>query len=342
MKTSFLIFIFFFFIITDTFPQEKIWRLNLFNFIDNSEFGRSDVKIPQTMSGVSLAPEFGLGWDTVHKIMAGVNLIHEYGSPDAIDKLYPTAYYEFSRDRFKFLIGAFPRIPATGNYPRLFFQDSIYYYRPNINGTFWEYRNDRSYFNLWLDWTGRQTETVNESFFTGMSGRLSHNMFYLQDFAYLFHLAEKKDPVVEEPIHDNGLNLLSVGIDLSGRTNLRKLEANAGWVLGLERDRLNNSGWIVLKGLLIETRAEYKRIGLFNSFYAGEGLMYFYKQYGNKLYWGDPAYRAKVYNRSDFYAILVNSRKVNVEFTYSLNFLENRMYHQQILRVIVDLNSQKY
>jgi hypothetical protein len=341
MKTSFWIFIFFIFICADSFSQEKIWKLDVFNFLDNSEFGRSALKIPQTMAGVIVAPEAGLGWDSVHKVIIGVNLMHEYGSIDAIDKFYPTAYYEYYRESRKFIIGAFPRIDAIEKYPRLFFQDSISYYRPNINGTFFEYRQDQSYINIWLDWTGRQTSTVNEAFFIGISGRITRDIFYLQDFGYMFHFAEKKDPLVEEALHDNMLNLISLGTDLSERTGLKKLEANAGWVLGLERARLDNTGWIMLNGLLIETKVEYKRFGLFNTFYAGDGLMYYYEQYGNKLYWGDPVYRAKIYNRSDFYVNLLDSRRVNIEFTYSLHFLENRMYNQQMLKVIVNLDSQK-
>ena len=167
MKTSFWILISFLFICSDSFSQEKNWRLDLFSFFDNTEFGRSAVKIPQTMAGVMVAPEFGLVWDSIHKVNIGVNLMHEYGSPNAIDKFYPTAYYEFNKGSVRFIMGAFPRSSVIENYPRLFFQDSISYYRPNINGIFWEYRQNQNYFNVWLDWTGRQSKTVNEAFFHG-------------------------------------------------------------------------------------------------------------------------------------------------------------------------------
>jgi hypothetical protein len=108
------------------FRRKINWRLDLFSFFDNTEFGRSAVKIPQTMAGVQVAPELGVVWDTLNKVNIGVNLLHEYGSPNAIDKFYPTAYYESYRGPLRFIMGAFPRSRAIENYPRLFFQDSIH------------------------------------------------------------------------------------------------------------------------------------------------------------------------------------------------------------------------
>jgi hypothetical protein len=291
------------------------------------------------MAGLMVAPEVGLGWDTIHKFNIGVNLIHEYGSPNAIYKFYPTAYYEFNRDVQRFLMGAFPRSRVIGNYPRLFFQDSISYYRPNMNGLFWEYRKDKNYLNVWLDWTGRQSKTLNEAFFIGFSGRYNYGVFYLQHFGYMFHLAGKMDPVTEEALHDNILFHTSAGIDLSDKTFFSTLETNAGWVSRLERSRADNTGWIKLNGFLMEARAEYKCFGLFNTFYRGDGMMYFYHQKGNRLYWGDPVYRANIYDRSDFYVIFMRRRTVNIKLTYSLHFLEKRVYNEQMLKVVVNLSS---
>jgi len=341
MKTSFWIFVSFLLISSEAFSQEKDWKINLFNFFDNTEFGRSAVKIPQTMAGVQVAPELGVVWDTLNKVNVGVNLLHEYGSPNVIDKFYPTAYYESDRGPFRFLMGAFPRIGTIDNYPRLFFQDSVLYYRPNVNGIFWEYRKGDNNANVWLDWTGRQSKTVNEEFFIGFSGRFKTGIFYLQHFGAMFHYAGKMDPVTEEPLHDNLLFLTSAGIDLSDGTGFSKLETNAGWVTRLERSRSDNSGWIASNGLLVETRVEYKWFGLFNTFFSGNDMMHYYNVLGNKLYWGDPAYRSKVSDRSDFYIRFLQSRSVDLEFTYSLTFMEGRTYNEQMLKINVNLNSLK-
>lgn len=324
---------------TPLFSQEKNWRLDFFSFFDNTEFGRSKVTIPQTMAGVMVAPEFGLTWDTVHKVNVGINLLHEFGSQKAIDRYFPTAYYEYTRGAFRFMMGAFPRSRAVDKYPRLFFQDSISYYRPNINGLFWEYRKQKNYANVWLDWTGRQSKTLNEAFFIGFSGKYNLGIFYVQHFGYMFHLAGKMDPIVEEALHDNVLFHTSAGIDLSGKTFFNTFDINAGWVSRRERSRAENTGWIKLDGFLLETRLEYKWFGLFNTFYSGDGMMYFYKDKGNELYWGDPVYRAKQYDRTDFYITFIHAKTVNLQLTYSLHFLESRIYNEQMLKVNINLNS---
>src|SRR3989339_298714 len=80
----------------ETFSQEVLWKVKVFSFFDNSEFAESEYKVPQTLSGIQIAPEIGLRWDSVHITGAGANLLHEFGSNDPVDKLYLTAYYEFN------------------------------------------------------------------------------------------------------------------------------------------------------------------------------------------------------------------------------------------------------
>ena len=319
------------------FSQVPFWHAGLFTFFDNNEFGKSAVKIPQTMAGVMIAPEIGLVWDSVHRINTGVNLMHEFGSPDFSGKVYPTAYYDYSSKPFMFIMGAFPRSEVLDKYPRLFFQDSVSYYRPNMNGIFCQYGKENYHIDLWLDWTGRQSFSDRETFFVGISGRYNTGMLYAQHFSYMYHFAGRMNPVFNEALHDNCLFLTSAGIDLSEKTFFDRLEANAGWVLGLERARADNTGWIAMHGLLIETKAEYRFAGLFNTFYQGRGQMYFYNNHDIDLYWGDPVYRARTYNRTDFYLCFLNKKTLNLELTYSLHILEGRVYHEQLLKVRVNL-----
>jgi len=319
--------------------QEKIWQLSLFSFFDNVEFGGSEVKVPRTMAGLMFAPEAGLRWDSVHRISVGMSMMHEFGSRRKIEHIYPTAYYELLKESTRFLIGAFPRAVATGRYTRLFFQDSLSYYRPNVEGIFLGFNVERGHFNLWLDWTGRQSPEVNEAFFTGINARYREGMFYLDHSGYMYHFAAKKDPVVDEALHDNLLFHTSMGIDLSGKSFFDILDLNAGWVAGLERARADNTGWIKLHGMLVEARAEYRGIGLFNTFYHGDRLMVFYGDHSTDLYWGDPAYRAGNYNRADMYIRFINKRNINLELTWSLHFLESAVYHEQMLKVRIDLNN---
>jgi len=337
MKTSFLILISLVFC-SDLLSQEFSWQLRLNNFIDNMEFISSEVKKPQTLAGVNVEPRIGFTWDTIHQLHIGVNMIHEYGSPDVIDQISPLAYYEFNRKHLTFLMGAMPRDRITGSYPRILFQDSVKFYRPYINGVFFEYRNRSNYINTWLDWTGRQSETVNEAFFIGLSGRYNRGMFYLQNYGYLFHYAEKLSPETRVPLHENVFSLTSLGADFTGKTFFTRLEINAGWLFSLERSR-GETDWISLNGFYSEARVEYKWFGLLNSFYTGDGLMYFYDTHGNDLYWGDPVYRVNTHDRTEFYVKFLQNRTVDIELGWSFHFLEGNVYQEQLLTVNININS---
>jgi len=326
------------FLSSKLFSQDFFWQTGLFSFFDNLEFADSHVKIPQTMAGIMISPEVGLQWDSIHRVVGGVNLMHEFGSTEVIDNIYPTAYYEYCRNPFTFIMGAFPRLMALERYPRMFFQDSLSYYRPNINGMFLQYGKDQKYVNLWLDFTGRQSQNVREAFFVGLNGMYSTGIFYARHFGYMFHFASSKDSYSDEPIHDNLLFLTSAGADLSERTFFDKLECEIGWVLGLERSREGDADWIAMNGFQAEAKAEYRFAGISSTFYAGRGMMYFYEDYGNELYWGDPVYRARVYDRTDIYVRFLRKQNVDLELTWSLHFLEGNVYNEQMLKLRVDLN----
>lgn len=317
--------------------REKFWQLGLYSFFDNIEFGQSAFKIPQTLAGVIISPSIHVQWDSVHNIIGGVNFLKEFGSKNYIDDFFLTAYYHYDKQYFRFMMGAFPRKFALEHYPRIFFQDSLAYYRPNINGVLWEFNYKNFHANSWLDWTGRQDYDVNEAFLLGLSGRFNKAILYFQYFSYLNHFAAKKDPVVSESLHDNAQVLVSAGIDLSGKTIFDVLDFNAGWTLGVDRSRSEHSGWINQHGFISEQRLEYHGLGLFNSLYIGEGQMHFYYKHANKLYWGDPIYQAKKYNRSDLYLSFLRKKNIDAKVIYSLHFAEGRIYHEQIIRLSLNV-----
>jgi hypothetical protein len=323
------------------YSQQTNWGVGLFTFFDNAEFGGSSVQIPQTMAGVRFAPELNIGFDSLHSVVVGFNLLHEWGSEKTIGGLAPTAYYRYSGKTFNFTVGAFPRNFAVHRYPRIFLRDSVSYYRPEMCGILWEYVGNRLFANVWLDWTSRQSKELREAFFVGFSGKYTPGIFYVQHFSYMHHFAGKMDPVIDEALHDNLLFLTSIGLDYPHRTVFEKLEINAGWVAGLDRARADNTGWIMNNGFLSEARIEYKRAGFFNTFFIGKEHMYFYEKHNKELYWGDPFYRANTYNRSDVYLDFIETDMVNARIIYSLHFTERTMYHQQALKVSVNLNNIK-
>ncbi|GHT06576.1 hypothetical protein FACS189423_11490 [Bacteroidia bacterium] len=304
------------------------------------EFSGSSVQNSQTMAGVHLVPEIGLSWNDKHRIYAGADGLHEYGSNQTVDYYDPIVYYEYDGQPFRFYMGAIPRQLVLDKYPRMFFQDSIRNYRPVINGLFWEYTSNENYANIWLDWASRQTHTRHEAFFMGWSGRYNLGIGYAQHFGYMFHFANLKDPVVPEAVHDNGLLLTSVGVDLAAKTGFDKLEANAGWSVGMDRDR-GLAVWNKPQGLLSEIKVEYRGLGLFNTYYKGGSQQVYYGDHGNELYWGDPVYRSKEYDRIDGYIQFLKTNVVQLKFVYSLHFMEKQSYHSQAFYAVFDLDKLK-
>ena len=338
-RTIFILFLALF-PITCSFAQDFVWQAWVHSFFNNHEFSGCTVKTSQTMAGVHFVPQLGLSYQDNHRIFAGIDAMHEFGSDKAVDFYFPLAYYRFDGEHFNFYMGAFPRKPLLKNYPRMFFQDSVLNYRPVINGLFWEYRSKKDdYFNVWLDWTGRQSYDRREAFFMAWSGRYSYGMFYGQHFLYMFHYAASMNPLISEPVQDNGLVLTSIGVDLAGKTNFEKLEVNIGWSAGLDRNRGNNEGWKIPNGFLSELTVEYRGVGLFNTLYTGQGQQSFYSRHQNRLYWGDPLYRASKYNRTDFYVNFIKNSVVNVKLVYTLHFLESKMFHEQSLYAVFDLDN---
>lgn len=339
MKRIFLVIIPCVLLILPVSAQRKVWKVGVNSFFDNTEFGHSKVQMPQTMAGVHLAPEIGLSWDTIHRVFVGVDALHEYGSNKVIDYIDPIAYYEYNSAPFRFFMGAFPRKLVLEDYPRIFFADSINNYRPTINGFCWEYARGNSYIRAWLDWTSRQTHQRHEAFFMGESARVSLGNFYAQHFGYMFHYAGVIDPPVPDALHDNGLYVTSLGLDLAKKTGFEKLETNVGWAVGVEDGRGENTGWLKHNALLFETKIEYRGLGLENSYYNGDGQMSFYNDHGMDLYWGDRIYRAKEYDRADFYVHFFHSEVVETKLMFTLHFAEKQMYNEQSLYVCFNLDN---
>ena len=336
-----LLFLLFFGIIESTFSQEVLYKAGLHSFFDNNEFKGCEIGTSQTMAGVHAVPQIGLSLDTTHRIFVGVDAMHEFGRDKIIGYLSPIAYYEFSGEHFRFYMGAFPRSPLLDKYPRFFFQDSILNYRPTMTGLFWEYSSKKGgYMNVWLDWTSRQTDTNREAFFMGWSGRYNRNIVYGQHFGYMYHFAGVKDPAIYAPLHDNGRMWTALGIDLSSKTPFEKLDINVGLAIGLERNRESNNGrWYCPQGLLSQVKIEYRGLGLFNTYYRGDSQGKFHNQYGSRLYWNDPLYRATSYNRLDGYLYFVKSGLVTLKFIYSLHFVERGVFHEQQFYATFDMDN---
>ncbi len=325
------------------FSQDLLWKVGVYNLFDNSEFDRSDIRASRTMTSTQLQPLIGLGIEEKHRIMAGVDLVKEWGSKRLLDNVVPIAYYQYFTPRLEFLVGAFPKRRLLERYPRNMLSDSVLWQRPAINGFLLEYKAEQSYANLWLDWTGGERNSVVESFFIGWSGRWQRGILYGQHFGYMFHLvkidslAHNQNPT-SISVKDNIKTVTSLGVDLAKTTIFDKLTTNVGLSASAERDRLTGEYHLPM-GLIWETEAEYQGIGLKNTLYYGDSQQRMYRQYGNLLYWGDLMYKTNLYDRADLMVYFYKSNILNITLNLSLHFTDGQFYNQQILTATFDLDN---
>lgn len=310
--------------------QQLEGSIGLHTFADNREYTRSD-RFSQTIFGARLSPEIGLLLDSVHRIRVGFNAFHEFGSPKFTAKIDPVIYYQYQKNKVSFYMGAFPRHNLLDDYPRAIFNDTLSYYRPNVEGMLLKWNTGKGHQTVWIDWTSRQTDLDRETFLFGLSGLYKAGVFFVSHYAMMFHNAHPGISIPGDHIQDNGAAALKLGLDLSSRTALDSLTFNTGGLMSFERTR-SIGGWETPAGLLLEMHAGYKQFGLTNSLYLGEG---------HQLIYGDQFYTAKQYNRTDFSYTPIRYKNIEGKFVFSLHFLKGVVDNQQAFSLRYNIDGSK-
>lgn len=320
--------------------QTLEWKAGMYHFFDNTEFLGSSYVNDQTMAGIRFSPEIGLKMNQ-HHFSVGFDALKSYGSPNLVDSCSPTAYYLFDNGHFRFMMGSFAREGQLNEYSRAFFQDSIRYYRPNMNGFLLAYTGDDFKAKLFLDWTGKQSPTVHEAFFVGASAAYKKSIFTAEAQALMFHHAGS---LQLRGVRDNILLHPALGLDLAGQTWLDSLTLSVGTLVGLERHRALANNYTSRTGLLVELDATYKGFGMASSTYFGEGIMIDYTSMGSELYWGDPLYRGTFYSRVDLSYDFLRLPYLTGKINFANHFSEGNFYVEQslIVRATLGSNSKKF
>jgi len=216
-------------------------------------------------------------------------------------------------------MGAFPRHKLLDDYPRAIFNDTLTYFRPNVEGMLVKLNTGKGHQTVWIDWTSRQTDIDRETFLFGLSGSYKTGIFFTSHYAMMFHNAGPGISIPGDHIQDNGAAALKIGVDLSHLTVLDSLTFNTGGLISFERTR-SVSDWETPAGLLLEMHAGYKQFGVTNSLYLGEG---------HHLIYGDQFYTTNTYNRTDLTYTPIRYRNIEGKFIFSFHFLEGEMDSQQ-------------
>jgi hypothetical protein len=300
-------------------------------FMDNREY-KDFVARSRTYSGSRNALNFGLNVDSLNSFVVGVNAIHEFGAVPYFLKADPVAYYNFKNKNWQFNVGEFPREGLIDNYPRALLNDTLQYYRPNIEGMFLRFMSNNKAFteSMWIDWVSRQTDTQREEFLFGLEGKYKpdqYGPFYISHYFLLLHDAGAAILTPNDHIMDNGGAQVRLGLDFSHKTVLDSLSIEAGGMVSLERtrgvDQLQTP-----EGFVASLYASYWRFAIFNEFYAGKGSYIIY---------GDSFYEKKFYNRLDFIITPFVARRLKGQFVFTVHRTPGFTSNQEAFRLTYDL-----
>jgi len=306
-------------------------HFNALGFLDNHEYKEFEAR-SHTYSGTRLLLDFGLHLDSLNSFIVGANALHEFGAQPFFGKVDPVAYYRYKSANWQFNAGQFPREGLIDDYPRALLNDTLRYYRPNVEGLLARYNNRHGFETFWIDWVSRQTATDREQFLFGMSGKYSPKVdgsFYIKHYFLLLHDAGAEVLLPNDHINDNGGAQVRLGLDLTHKqTKLDSLAIEAGGMISLERSR-GIDGFRTPAGFVASVYASYHRLAVFDEFYKGQG---------SHIDYGDSYYAETTYNRIDFIYTPFLFKGVKGQFVFSFHQTQiSTGSNQEVFRITYDM-----
>ena len=297
-------------------------------FLDNREY-KDFVARSRTYSGTRTALDFGLNIDSLNHFVVGVNAIHEFGALPFFLNVDPVAYYKSKT--WDFYAGEFPREGLVDNFPRALFNDTLLYYRPNIQGLLASYHNEHFMQTGFIDWLSRQTDTQREQFIFGEEGKYRPSVtgpFYISHFAFMMHDAGAAILLPDDHITDNGGAEVKMGLDFTKKQQLLdSLSFEAGVLVSFQRER-GVDGFATPKGFVANAFGSFGRFAIFDEFYAGQG---------SYIGFGDAFYEKKFYNRLDLIFNSFAAKGLKGQFVLSIHHTPGFTSNQEAFRVAYEL-----
>lgn len=334
-----------------------------FNF-DNREYYKSDFSSSMTIFGARLTPSVGIEVEGGHKIMAGVDVMKDFGSGATVasqndDGLFHelTLYYrcdrKFGKTGMTLYAGVFPRRMTDGAYSRAFFSDSLKFYDNNLEGLLLKFVRPQARFELGCDWMGKFGEGRRERFMVYSSGRGNLTpTLSLGYSAYMYHFAGS---VEVSGVVDNILVNPYVGFEFGHLWGLQTVSARIGWLQGFQNDRKHVGHYVFPCGAELDVEVKHWSLGVRNSLYYGTDMMPYYNcldsggyKYGGSLYPGDPFYRVHddgtagpgIYDRLEFFWEPAVGRFLTLKVGAVFNFHDDGYSGcSQVVRACFDLHA---
>ena len=139
-----------------------VYDVNFEMNFDNREFNRSAFSSSMTIFGARLTPVVGLEAvqqdGTSHRIMAGIDVMKDFGSADKKTlsvfreiSLYYRLEKDFGDTDMTLYAGIFPRRNMADRYSEAFFSDSLKFYDNNLEGILLKFKRPKAEFEVGCD-----------------------------------------------------------------------------------------------------------------------------------------------------------------------------------------------
>jgi len=299
-------------------------------FLDNREY-KDFIPRSRTYSGTRTALNFGLNIDSLNHFVVGVNTMHEFGAVPFFIKADPIVYYKYESKNWLFNAGEFPRAELVDNFPRALLNDTLMYYRPNIEGLLARYHTAHFMQLGFIDWLSRQTQTQREQFIFGEEGKYRPSLsgpFYISHFAFMMHDAGAEILLPTDHIGDNGGAEIKLGLDFTQKQHLLdSISFEVGILASFQRER-GVTGAKTPMGFVASVFGSYGRFAVFNEFDAGQG---------SEIGYGDAFYEKKFYDRLDLIFNSFSAKGLRGQFVLSIHRTPGYTSNQEAFRLTYDL-----
>ncbi len=306
--------------------------VGLNGFADNREY-HSAFRNSQTFFGVRGT---ALGSQTIGRfasVNAGLSWMMEFGS-DTLRLPAPILYFGYSDSSTFFRMGAFPRSESI-DIPECLLADSFKIFRPNIQGAVFKRFNGGITRTVWIDWIGRQADSVRESFLFGTQlggniGRvkLSSDMLYI-------HTARAKDADSLQHVTDDGGMRGTVAVPFSPQffdSLVPSFTALVTW----HRVRDDVESWYTPLGaeasLLVMKKIFGLRVSYFRNLWADPDFVSTQKgglatdrkfQYNDGIYWSSE------FESNDIFVVISHKQWLNVRFDVFINVVDHEVDNRE-------------
>ncbi|MFO7852340.1 MAG: hypothetical protein ACQERS_09045 [Bacteroidota bacterium] len=302
------------------FAQSFGWNAGFDGFLDNREY--YSINNAQTFFGSRAWGEIGADLREHHSFRVGLNYLYEFGHDTDAHLPDVTMYYQYGSKKILFLIGSFQRRDIL-EYPLAFLSDSLDYFQPNVQGIYASYTGNNWHQGIFIDWIRRKTDDRHEQFVFGLSGRLRHGVFFMENHIMMAHLSKNGIPDPDFHLRDNGGINVSLGLNFSRYCLFDTLVLKAGSLVSLDRIRELGSGWQAHVGFLGQVSARYRMLGIDVLYYSGEG---------HKFLFGDPFYILNNYGRLDLYVMPFMKDNINLKINFGTHLANGQLdYSQRLL-----------